>query len=176
MKQSEATPATTTRPQGTRPQGTRPQGIPSIIGSDLKVTGNIESAGDLQIEGRIEGDVKSLTLHIGEGAAVKGSVSADRITIAGSVDGQVRANAVNVRKSAHIVGDVIHQNLSIEAGAYLEGRLSRIETDESLGPTLVLEMPAQEADADSDRSEREKQRAAASEMASALLENRTAPA
>lgn len=162
MKQSESTPTTSTRPQG----------VPSIIGPDLKVTGNIESSGDLQIEGRIEGDVKSLTLHIGEGATVKGSVSADRVTIAGSVDGQVRANAVNVRKSAHIVGDVIHQNLSIEAGAYLEGRLSRIETDESLGPTLVLENTAPDSPS---KSEQDKQRAAASEMASALLENRTAP-
>ena len=80
MKQSESTPTTSTRPQG----------VPSIIGPDLRVTGNIESSGDLQIEGRIEGDVKSLTLHIGEGATVKGSVSADRLTIAADAQASVR--------------------------------------------------------------------------------------
>ena len=67
---------------------------PSIISADLKVVGNLESAGDLQIDGRIEGDIKSR------------SVARNRHSrrVWGGAPGQVdvEASAANVK-----TGDVI---------------------------------------------------------------------
>ncbi len=105
----------------------KPSGTVSIISSDLKILGDLESAGDVQVEGLVEGDVRSRSLTIGEAAHVKGSVFADKVMIAGTISGQVRATAVTINKTAKVMGDIAHETLSIEAGAHLEGRFSREE-------------------------------------------------
>ena len=101
---------------------------PSLISADLKIRGDVESAGDVQIDGLIEGDVTSRSLTLGQGAHVKGSIYADMATIAGTISGQINAKNVTIAKSARVQGDVIHETLSIEAGAYLEGRFMRMES------------------------------------------------
>ena len=103
-------------------------GAPSIISADLKIRGDVESAGDIQIDGLIEGDIKSRSLTLGQGAHVKGSIYADLATIAGTISGQINAKNVTIAKTARVQGDVVHESLAIEAGAYLEGRFMRMES------------------------------------------------
>ena len=98
----------------------------SIISSGLKVIGNLESEDDIQINGRVEGDVRSRTLTILENAQVVGSVAADTVHIFGSVRGQVMGTLVKIAQSGQIEGDIAYQRISIEEGAVLEGRVSRI--------------------------------------------------
>ncbi len=101
---------------------------PSIISADLKVIGNLESAGDLQIDGRIEGDIKSRSVTVGETAQVKGAIIAETVRICGTVHGEVRASSVTLARTAKATGDIIHETLSIESGASLEGQVRRMET------------------------------------------------
>ena len=103
-------------------------GVPSIISADLKVLGNLESGGDLQIDGHVEGDVRSKNVIIGETALIKGSVRADTIRVCGTVDGEVRADKVMLMKTAKVTGDIVHKSLSIEAGSSFEGNCRRIDT------------------------------------------------
>lgn len=98
----------------------------SIISAGLKVIGNLESEDDIQINGRVEGDVRSRTLTILENAQVVGSVSADTVHIFGSVRGQVMGTLVKIAQSGQIEGDIAYQRISIDEGAVLEGRVSRI--------------------------------------------------
>jgi cytoskeletal protein CcmA (bactofilin family) len=102
-------------------------GMPSIISSDLKVIGNLESAGDIQIDGTVEGDIHSRNVTISEGAHIEGAIFAETANLSGSVKGQVKAPTVKIAKTAKVVGDIIHDSLSIEAGAFLEGNYRRIE-------------------------------------------------
>ena len=103
---------------------------PSLISHDLKVIGNLKSDGEVQIDGSVEGDVGSKTLLIGESAHIKGEVVADSVVVQGTVNGQIKARSVKLAKSAHVVGDIMHQDLSIETGAFLEGHCRRIEDEE----------------------------------------------
>ena len=73
---------------------------PSILSADIKITGNIESAGDIQIQGTVHGDVHSKTVTVKQGAHIEGSIHADIAEISGSIKGQVRAQTVNITKSA----------------------------------------------------------------------------
>jgi cytoskeletal protein CcmA (bactofilin family) len=109
----------------TRP-GPRGSGETSVISADLKVIGDLVCGGDIQIKGVVEGDVKSRTVTIGEGAQVKGAVTADSVHIAGAIKGQVEAPTVTIAKSAKVDGDITHQTLSIEAGAQMEGNCRRL--------------------------------------------------
>ena len=105
-------------------------GIPSLISADLTIVGNLNCTGDIQIDGRVEGDIKSKTVTIGEGANVKGSISADRATLLGTVEGQTRADQVVIAKTAKVVGDIVHRTLSVESGAILDGHCRRFESQE----------------------------------------------
>ncbi len=100
---------------------TRPASEASRISSALKVTGQLESDEDIQIDGHIEGDIKARKVIIGAGATVKGTVSGDEVEVSGTVTGKVEAASVTLSKSARMSGDVVHKALQIEKGAYIDG-------------------------------------------------------
>src|ERR1019366_3205223 len=45
---------------------------PSIVSTDLTVTGTLNTSGDMQVDGIVEGDVRSVGLVIGERAEIHG--------------------------------------------------------------------------------------------------------
>ncbi|MEO1136423.1 MAG: polymer-forming cytoskeletal protein, partial [Pseudomonadota bacterium] len=96
-------------------------GVPSIISSDVVMRGNINSAGEIQFDGSLEGDVKAGSLIIGEKASVKGEVVCETVTVRGRVEGGIRAKSVSLAATAHILGDILHSSLSVETGAHFEG-------------------------------------------------------
>jgi cytoskeletal protein CcmA (bactofilin family) len=73
---------------------------PSIISADLTVNGTLTSTGDIQIDGRVEGDVHSTGLVIGEKALINGEVFAEDVTIRGRIQGSVRARKVLLSPSS----------------------------------------------------------------------------
>jgi cytoskeletal protein CcmA (bactofilin family) len=96
-------------------------GVPSIISSDVVMRGNVNSAGEIQLDGSLEGDIKAGSLIIGEKASVKGEVVCETVTVRGRVEGGIRAKSVSLASSAHIQGDILHSSLSVETGAHFEG-------------------------------------------------------
>ena len=95
---------------------------PSIISAGLKVIGNLEADSSLQIDGKVEGDVRGRDVKIGENAVVKGSIFGEAVEAAGTIEGKIESRTVIVRKSAHVTGDIYHERLEIEAGAYVDGQ------------------------------------------------------
>lgn len=101
--------------------------VPSIIGPDMTVRGDLQSDGDLHVDGTVQGDIRVKHLVIGKDAVVRGDVEATAVRICGSVIGSVRAREVVLTATAKMQGDVHHDILSIEAGALLEGHCRRLE-------------------------------------------------
>jgi len=97
----------------------------SVLSSDLVVTGNLKTTGDIQVEGTIEGDIRAHLLTIGEGATVKGEVIADDVVINGRIVGRVRGLKVRLTSTARVEGDIIHKTIAIESGAHFEGSVQR---------------------------------------------------
>ena len=94
---------------------------PSIISADLTVTGTLVSNGDIQIDGIVEGDVRSVGLVIGEKAEIHGEILAEDITVRGRVIGRIRARKVQLAATSHVEGDILHEAFAVEAGAFFEG-------------------------------------------------------
>ncbi len=90
------------------------QAMPSIIGPDLIVVGNLQSDGPVQIEGRIEGDVDCPTVVVGKDAYIDGSVSAEQVRILGAVAGWVRAAKVSIAETGRVDGCIQHTELVSE--------------------------------------------------------------
>lgn len=95
--------------------------IPSIIGVELVVRGPLISTGDVQIEGRVEGDVRSAGLAIGDGGVVRGNVAAEDAAVRGHVEGNVRARKVLLASSCRIDGNILYKTIAVETGANVQG-------------------------------------------------------
>ncbi len=117
-----AQPAPT--PAAPAAQSRRPGGrssAPSIISADLVVQGTLSSSGDVQIDGRVEGDVHSAGLVIGEKAFIQGELLAEDVTVRGRVQGSIRARKVLLCSTCHVEGNILHEAFAVEAGAFFEG-------------------------------------------------------
>ena len=101
--------------------GGRSSSVPSLISADLVVNGTLTSSGDIQIDGRVEGDVNSAGLVIGEKAFINGEVMADDVTVRGRVQGSIRARKVLLAATSHVEGNILHEAFAVEAGAFFEG-------------------------------------------------------
>ncbi|WP_425045453.1 bactofilin family protein [Primorskyibacter sp. S87] len=104
----------------------------SILSSDLHITGNLKTSGDIQVEGTVEGDIRAHLLTIGESATIKGEVTADDVVINGRIVGRVRGLKVRLTATARVEGDIIHKTIAIESGAHFEGSVQR--QDDPLNP------------------------------------------
>ena len=113
-------------------QVSRKATAPSIIGPDLRIVGDLSSEGEVQVDGFIDGDIRTKVLLIGESATIKGEIVGDTVHVYGTVNGQIKARAVTLAKSAHVVGNILHETLSVEEGAFLEGHCKRLGEGEFL--------------------------------------------
>ncbi len=114
-------------------QVSRKPGTPTIIGADITIVGDLNSEGEVHVDGFIDGNIRTKILLIGESATIKGEIVGDTIRVYGKVDGQIKARAVILAKSAHVVGNILHENLSVEAGTFLDGHCKRMGEDEAQG-------------------------------------------
>ncbi|MGK2921224.1 MAG: bactofilin family protein [Methyloceanibacter sp.] len=99
--------------------------VPSIIGEDLTITGNVTSKGEIQVDGEIQGDIHCGSLLLGDKSQINGSVIAEDVVVRGKVMGSVRGLRVTLQAQSHVEGDIFHQSLAIEQGAYFEGKSRR---------------------------------------------------
>ena len=100
---------------------------PSLLSSDLTIIGDLNSNGEVQIDGTFTGDIKVDTLILGATANVVGEVFANSVRIHGKITGQINAKSVSLAKTANVKGDILHEKLAIEHGAHLEGHCRRTE-------------------------------------------------
>ncbi|CAM3810685.1 MULTISPECIES: bactofilin family protein [Pseudoalteromonas] len=98
---------------------------PSIISEDVRLTGSLISQGEVQLDGRIDGDVRVNHLVIGNTGCVEGSVIAESVIVKGKIIGSLNASKVVIERSAQVHGDVYQDTLSIDAGAIIEGNLKQ---------------------------------------------------
>ncbi|MFC3614940.1 polymer-forming cytoskeletal protein [Lutimaribacter marinistellae] len=115
-----------------RPSAPKAKPPASVLSSDLHITGNLKTTGDIQVEGTVEGDIRAHLLTIGESATIKGEVTADDVVINGRIVGRVRGLKVRLTSTARVEGDIIHKTIAIESGAHFEGSVQR--QDDPLNP------------------------------------------
>lgn len=95
----------------------------STLSSDLQFEGHVSGGGDLQIDGHVKGDVRVGRLIVGETGAIEGGVNADYIEVRGRIVGAVNGKQVKLVSTAYVDGDITAEQLSIDIGAYFQGRV-----------------------------------------------------
>ena len=118
---------------------------PSIVSRNLRIVGDLETDGEIQIDGSVEGNVASQSLTVGDKASICGEVVAGEVEIHGDVSGKIRAEKVKLGKTAKVIGDIWHEILSIEPGAHIEGQLMRAKKDSTSDDLPRVEVTATRA-------------------------------
>lgn len=109
-------------PSAPAPMASAGRGL-STLSADLQFTGNITGSGDLQIDSQVKGDVRVGRLIVGETGAVEGNVQADYVEVRGRIVGGVSGKQVKLVSTAYVDGDITAEQLSIDIGAYFQGRV-----------------------------------------------------
>jgi cytoskeletal protein CcmA (bactofilin family) len=94
----------------------------SLISQDLTLEGGIVGEGELHVDGVIRGDVRVGRLTLGDTGHIEGSIHAETVDIRGRVIGTVVAKQVRLYGTAYVDGDITHEQLSVETGAFFQGR------------------------------------------------------
>ena len=96
----------------------------TIISNGVRIEGKVTSAGNIRVDGEIQGDISSKSnVVVGESGQVNGQIIADSITIGGKVYGSVKAkDKLTLEAKANLKGDLFTKILIVEAGAKFDGK------------------------------------------------------
>lgn len=95
----------------------------NILSADVTVTGAIKFQGEMEIDGKIDGEIETTgSLIIREHARVKAQIKTGAIVVYGKIHGNIVASErVELRRSAEVIGDIKAAVLTVEAGAVFVG-------------------------------------------------------
>lgn len=97
--------------------------VQTIIGPSIEVRGDFDGEGDVVVEGKLSGTLKTKRdLRVGPAAIIEASVEAENVFIAGEVRGNIKAReTIELAESSRMFGDMETKTLMIEKGAIFNG-------------------------------------------------------
>lgn len=107
----------------------QPQAEDTIIGSTIKIEGDLVSNGNILVEGEVLGTLKTeKNLTVGHGAKVNADVKASSALVSGEVNGNISVDEkIELSESANITGDIAAKILVIKPGATFNGKCTMTE-------------------------------------------------
>jgi cytoskeletal protein CcmA (bactofilin family) len=96
----------------------------TVVGPSVKIQGDLNSEGNVKIEGQVAGKVKtSQSVFVVPGAKITADVIAGNAIIGGDIQGNLKVSGHLVLQStAKIVGDITCTVLRVEDGAQFSGK------------------------------------------------------
>lgn len=124
--------------------------IPSVVTSDVHLLGNLVSESIVDFAGTIDGNIQCDVLTLRAEGTVKGEITANVVNIHGTVKGLIKARAVNLLASCKVEGIIIHEQLSIEDGAFVDGKFKRSDRAAETAKLALEDRRDQDEDGDED--------------------------
>ena len=109
----------------------------TVIAEGLKIVGNVTADGLVEVRGHIDGELQCTSLVISHKASINGAVAAERVVVDGRIEGPVTGRDVVLKSRAHVVGDIHHESLTVESGAYFDGRSKKTNGDAGHGAPVA---------------------------------------
>jgi cytoskeletal protein CcmA (bactofilin family) len=108
----------------------------TVIGSSIKIEGDLVSNGSINVEGEVVGSLKTdKGLKVGERAKVVANIKAEEAYISGQVEGNITVNSrLELASTARVNGDVQASTLNIAAGAVFNGGCAMTENPKTKAP------------------------------------------
>ena len=95
----------------------------NLIGNGTQITGDINSTGDVRIDGTLFGNITLQgRLVIGHNGKIEGNVTCQNADVSGEIKGKLNVNETLVLKNtSKILGDIVTGKIAIEPGALFTG-------------------------------------------------------
>jgi cytoskeletal protein CcmA (bactofilin family) len=96
----------------------------TVVGTSVKLRGNLKSDGNVKVEGNLTGEIKAKgDVLISQTSDVKAKISAQNVTVAGIVNGNIDTKEkLEITESGKVFGDVTSNVLVIKEGAIFSGK------------------------------------------------------
>lgn len=109
---------TTEKPQEAQPVSN------NTIGAGTVLEGNLTTTGNLRVDGKIIGDVRTEAKMVqGDSSMIEGNIKAHSADLGGKIKGKVVVEDVLVLEpNSVIMGDIITNRLIVESGAKFTGK------------------------------------------------------
>lgn len=100
------------------------ENVDTIIGINVNLKGNLKNKGSIQVNGSVEGEVRSdENVTVGETASIKGPVVAKVIEVSGLIKGIIEATEkLEINPTGKVFGDINVKSLIIKQGAIFVGK------------------------------------------------------
>jgi len=96
----------------------------TVIASDAYLRGDIVVKGSIKVEGQVEGSINEAKIvTIGKNGKIKGDITCEKCIVYGSVQGNIIASSlVEVMSDSRVEGDIKSLKVTIEEGAFFNGK------------------------------------------------------
>ena len=98
----------------------------NMIGAGTVITGDIQSKGDIRVDGTLKGSIKtSGKVVLGKDGVIEGDVVCTDADVSGTIKAKISVTQLlSLKSTAKLNGDIITNKLSIEPGASFTGSCS----------------------------------------------------
>ena len=133
--------------EGNKPITPKADGAETIVGTSVKLKGNLHSSGDIIVDGAVSGELKTKgSVIIGPNANILANIKAQNVQISGMVQGNVEASdKIQITETGRVMGDITASVLSIAPGAVFSGTSKMSDTHREVAPEMTMEEGPEEA-------------------------------
>ena len=95
----------------------------TFISSDMSVEGDISSQSDIEVDGKVTGNLSGEVISILSSGSVDGSISCTSVNVDGNVSGKISVQDLAVNSTGKVSADVTYQSIATQKGARIDGKL-----------------------------------------------------
>ncbi len=105
--------------------------LATLIAHDVRIVGDLQFTDGLRLDGHVKGNVSgepgSQTLFVlSDRGSIEGNVHGYDVMVNGKIVGDVIADHfVELQANAHVTGNIYYQQLRMDCGASVDGKLTR---------------------------------------------------
>lgn len=120
----------------------------TVVGPSVKIQGDLNSEGNIKIEGQVTGKVKtSQSVFVMQGSKIAADVLAGNAVVGGEVQGNMKISGQLILQStAKVLGDIACQILRVEDGAQFTGKCNMGQNGNGNGKKNGKEEALEEAE------------------------------
>jgi cytoskeletal protein CcmA (bactofilin family) len=96
----------------------------TVVGPSVKIQGDLNSEGNIKIEGQVTGKIKtSQSVFVNQGAKIAADILAGNAIIGGEIQGNLKISSqLILQNTAKLNGDITCEVLRVEDGAQFTGK------------------------------------------------------
>jgi cytoskeletal protein CcmA (bactofilin family) len=120
----------------------------NTIGKGTTVEGNIETYGNLRVDGRVVGNIVTKSkLVLGQTSQVEGNILAQNAEVLGEIKGKIEVSDLLILKPSSVIrGDILTSKLIVETGATFNGgcKMGNVMKEIKIGENGIQNEPKQQ--------------------------------